>query len=585
MMLMKNIILSALFASVSCVEFKNSNLSPTNPPITHTNMAQLFELCFANTSNPIVITENLVETFHKNLSVTIKAPVVIINENFIAKDIQLYYPTYPMYILSVSSYAELVKVLLRAIRLPLRSEKSIFFVIYETENSCERSWEILATLWRALLLSCIVVCSRTGNETSLYTYNPITRRAPDPWVDISMHFSDNRNRPVFLYNQTFTNDYKICETLFFDKTKILDGYPVKVAKIGNNYADMNLTFDSLNIKQESTEFGIKDVHSLLALLNNGTYDVLAFYTVGLFHNFLHTVPLMYEGSFIVVTQNVNFRSASYEIANVLDINGAIAIIFILLLITLLIVLHNKYQVGLAVLDVLKLLMSMGINAPLDRLAMKITFFTGFFFVFLFSPMLVGQIFAVLSRPPTYNMESLKDLYDHKYHVYYWEGIHNEIVEKQLWKTDEDMKYLHLEYVSPGDCLKLLIENNTVACIFRRWELIDYAVKHNLHISKRFTLKVRGFYSTYGFWSLADRFYRKLLDLQELGYLGKIDNFYVNGPLKKKKAKERIKKIVDYHTIDAVDLTNLYVFMAFFQFLAIIVFGIEYIVGRHRRPRQ
>ncbi|XP_057323460.1 uncharacterized protein LOC130666464 [Microplitis mediator] len=590
MTLIKNIILSALFASVSCYELKYFNLSPTNPPITHTNMAQLFELCFANTSNPIVITENLVETFHKNLPITIKAPVIIINKNFISKDIQLHYPTYPMFILSVSNFREIAELFRMLYFSPLWSQNSKYFVIFETENSCEHPWEIFAVLDVVQLLSSILVCSRTGNETSLYTYNPFTNRAPDPWVATNMSSSNWRNRLVSLYNQSFTNDYKICETLFFDKTKILDGYPVKIAATQKTISpEIVYIFDSLNMKQEHIFFELKDLlYSIIPLVANGTYDLLGIPITGEIHNYiLHRVPVIFDMSFIIVTQKASFLSASYEIANVFDINGAIAIIFILLLITLLIVLHNEYQIGLAILDVLKLLMSMGIDAPLDRLAMKITFFTGFFFVFLFSPLLEGQIFAVLSRPPTYNMESLKDLYDHKYHVYYASEIHYNILQEQLWKTDEDMKHLHpLDiYVGADDCLKLLIKNNTVACIFQDWELIPHAVKHNLHISKRFTLKIPAYYSTCRSWPLADRFYRKLLDQEELGTINGLKPMYINKSLKKKKVKERIQKIVDYQTIDAVDLTYLYVFMAFFQSLAIIVFGIEYIVGRHRRPRQ
>ncbi|XP_057318986.1 uncharacterized protein LOC130663642 isoform X2 [Microplitis mediator] len=205
MMLIKSIVLSALFASVSCYEFKNFKSSSTNPPITHTDMAQLFELCFANTSNPIAITENLVETFQKNLPITIKAPVIIINENFISKDIQLYYPTYPMYILSVSSAQEMFELLSKLLSSPLWSLKSSFFVVFEPEKYCVHSWEFLDALWQLGLLSCIIVCSNNDNETSLYTYNPFTNRAPDPWVETNISWLDRRNLPLTLYNQSFSN--------------------------------------------------------------------------------------------------------------------------------------------------------------------------------------------------------------------------------------------------------------------------------------------------------------------------------------------------------------------------------------------
>ncbi|XP_057325907.1 uncharacterized protein LOC130667970 [Microplitis mediator] len=381
MMFMRNVILSALFASVSCYELKNDNLPPKNPPITYTDMAQLFELCFGNTSNPIAVTENLVETFHKNLPITIKAPVIIINKNFIAKKIQLYYPTYPMYILSVSSAEEIFVFLLKLDHSPSWSRKSKFFVIFETNKPCVHSWKILERLWQFKVLSSIVACSGTSNKTSLYTYNPFTKRAPDPWVNTNMYYFDFENRPVFLFNQSFSNDHKICATLFFDKTEFLDGYPVNIAATYDN-TDLLLSviFNSLNMTPQVTYFN-DNVLKLFRSIEFGYNDIVTSYKYNMDPRSVGTVPLEREINFIIVTQKANFLSTSYQIANVIDINGAIAIIFLLLLITLLIVLHNEYQIGLAVLDVLKLLMSMGIDAPLDRLAMKITFFTGFFFRF------------------------------------------------------------------------------------------------------------------------------------------------------------------------------------------------------------
>ncbi|XP_057318976.1 uncharacterized protein LOC130663642 isoform X1 [Microplitis mediator] len=349
--------------------------------------------------------------------------------------------------------------------------------------------------------------------------------------------------------------------------------------------NLDTILDSLNMTRQTILFDSQNFSKALLLLSDGTYDLTQF-TLGFScPGYLNTVPFMQELSYIIVTQKANYISASYEIAHVFDINGAIAIIFLLLVITLLIVLHNEYQIGLAVLDVLKLLMSMGIDAPLDRLAMKITFFTGFFFVFIFSSLLEGQLFAVLTRPPTYNMESLKDLYDHKYHVYYTSSLREYILEEQLWKTDEDMKYLHpiLELDPIDDCVKKVIENNRAACMAQDWQLIDYAVKHNLHIAQRVVLKTPSFYHTHLFWALMDRFYHESLNLQESGM-----NVFTTRLIKsrkKLKAINRLSRIVDYRIIDAVDLTNLYVFMAFFQCLAVIVFGIEYIIGRYRRPIQ
>ncbi|XP_057327650.1 uncharacterized protein LOC130669018 [Microplitis mediator] len=427
MISIRNIILSVWFASVSCCEFENFNFSVTDTPITHINVAQLFQLCYANTSNPIAITENLAKTLHKNLADTIKAPVIIINDEFISKDIQLYYPTYPMYILSVSSHKELNALILKLIFSPFWSIQSTFFVIVKSVESCETdSFQALELLWEFELLSCVAVCSSTGAETTLYTHNPFTKRAPDPWIEIEKNWFDYRRRPVTFYTQSFINDHTICANLTFDKTKLLDGYPGTIAAM--NLFDRKFyfieTFASLNMTPQLTKF--VDPILVARSIIDGERDISADFYADYATQFGDVVPVTFERSYVIATQKRSFQPVFYEIENVFDINGAIGIIIILLLITVLIILHNGYQVRLAILDVLKLLMSMGMDTPLDRLAMKLTFFTAFLFVFIFGPSLEGQIFASLTRPPSQNVESLKDLYDQKYHVYYIQAIHNNV---------------------------------------------------------------------------------------------------------------------------------------------------------------
>ncbi|XP_057334771.1 uncharacterized protein LOC130673667 [Microplitis mediator] len=257
------------------------------------------------------------------------------------------------------------------------------------------------------------------------------------------------------------------------------------------------------------------------------------------------------------------------------------------IIDVLIIFHNGYQVRLAILDVLKLLMSMGMDTPLDRLAMKLTFFTAFLFVFIFGPSLEGQIFASLTRPPSQNVESLKDLYDQKYHVYYIQAIHNNVLGEELWKTEEEMKYLHPVPITFNvrDCVQLMMRDADVACIYINVGILTWAMKFDFHISKSFVFKKNFFYHHRSNWALGKRFYQRLLIFQELGLSN--DALFLNARIASNKMKivERKKKMLDHDIIDADDLTNLYVFMAFFQLLAIIIFGIEHIFAYYRRQRR
>ncbi|XP_057329697.1 uncharacterized protein LOC130670340 [Microplitis mediator] len=587
MISIKYIVLSVWFASVSCYEFENFNLSVTDTPITHINMAQLFELCYANTSNPIAITENLAKTLHKNLTDTTKAPVIIINDEFISKDIQLYNPTYPMYILSMTSQMELDALLSKLIDSPFWSIQSAFFVLVESVKSCEEdSFQVLGLLWEFDLLSCVVVCSGTSTETTLYTYNPFTKRAPDPWIEIEKNWFDHNRRPVTFYKQFFTNDHNICANLTFDKTKLLDGYPVTMAEYlpGGTKFYLAQTFASLNTTPQPTVFG-NDAFLVAEAVMQGKQDISGDLYADSVFQFGDVVPVTFELSYVIVTQKRSFQPAFYEIKSVFDINGAIGIIIILLLITVLIILHNGYQVRLAILDVLKLLMSMGMDAPLDRLAMKLTFFTAFLFVFMFGPALEGQIFATLTRPPSQNVESLKDLYDQKYHVYYLQSVHNSILEEGSWKTEEEMKYLHPRPISfpVGRCLKLMMRDPEVACVIQNFHMLFWTRKFDFHASKKFVFKKNYFYHSRLNWALGKRFYQRLLKFQELGLTERGgEPLYIRIASNKMKIAKRKEKMLNYDIIDAEDLTNLYIFLAFFQLLAVIIFGFEHIVAYYRR---
>ncbi|XP_057326085.1 uncharacterized protein LOC130668068 [Microplitis mediator] len=581
-----NIILSVWFASASCYEFEN--LPVTDTPITQVHVAQLFKLCYANTSNPIAITENLAETLHKNLSDTTKAPVIIINAEFVLKNIPPYFPTHPMYILSVSSHRKLFAIFNKLKFAPFWSIQSTFFVIVESVESCEKDFIIfLVVLGQFTLFSCVVLCSNTGGETTLYTYNAFTKRAPDPWIAMNVSGFFQRGRPVTFYKQSFTNDHNMCESLTFDKTEVLDGYPVKVAKMRDlrmpSYFPFLFSF--LNITPQVTVFpndpylvthSLRESHEISTLI----YDDNS-------ARFGATVPVTFEILYVIVTQKRSFRPVFYETESVFDINGAIGIIIILLLITVLIILHNGYQVRLAILDVLKLLMSMGMDAPLDRLAMKLTFFTAFLFVFIFGPALEGQIFAVLTRPPSQNVETLQDLYDQKYHVYYIEAINYSILQKGLWKTVEEKEYLHPKPSSftEDQCLELVSEDNGVACIFDYSLILYEAMNKNFYISKKFVFKNRYFLQTCKYWMLGKRFYEGLLYFRDLGIAKRDQTIPIRNAWAKIKIERRREKIFDYQIIGAEDLTNLYIFMAFFQLLAVIIFGIEHIFAYYRRQRR
>ncbi|KAH0556123.1 hypothetical protein KQX54_000493, partial [Cotesia glomerata] len=158
---------------------------------------------------------------------TVKSPILVINEDFLPRDTQLYYPTHPLYILSVDTTGQLQNLLMLLKSSPFWNIKSTFFIIGKANKFCRDSAMILKEMWKFELLSSFVVCSKTNNQTMLYTYNPYTNRAPNSWV--AVRNKENSKRRWTLYKKTFINvNPIICKTLNFDKTQFMDRYPVKI---------------------------------------------------------------------------------------------------------------------------------------------------------------------------------------------------------------------------------------------------------------------------------------------------------------------------------------------------------------------
>ncbi|XP_057325603.1 uncharacterized protein LOC130667784 [Microplitis mediator] len=588
-MWIKNILLLLFFVSVSCNKILYKNISAMQNDLdVFKHTSQLLDLCFTNVTNPIVMSENVVDAFRVTAPELLKRPIMIIHNNFEAKDVQLYLSSYPTYVLSVPATKELGELLTKLMWSPSWNIASTFFLVLKLEKCNKSAFLLLQQLWYFNLLSSFVVCHEVGYGTSLYTFNPFTKRAPDPWIEVKLI---DRQSPQFtVYKRPFINDLTTCDNLNFDKTKFLDRYPIKLAAF-HKYHDFieRDVFTRMNITLIKTIFRqTENSDPIMDSLTYGQQDISqAQYAVDdLVNEYVDVIPVTGEMSFVIVTQKRTYMSLVREIVSIFDLYSGIAVIVILLIITIMIILTNGYQIRLAFLDVLKLLLSMGMDSPLDRFAMKILFFTAFLFVFTFGPALQGQLSAILTRPPSYNVETLKDLYDHTYHLHYYEGLHREIIEKELWTTVEDMRFLHPSLEAfPYKCLKLATQDNTVACIYPDNLTIKRALhKKNLYISKTFLFKSNSVYVTRRDWPLKNRIHKRLLHAIESGLGQKIDRSMIKNPLKKKKKFDRIKKILKYDEVDAIDLEYFYIFFAFIQLLAVLIFGIEFVVAQFQRRR-
>ncbi|XP_057333741.1 uncharacterized protein LOC130672942 [Microplitis mediator] len=578
-----SIIMCLIFVSVTCDKNDFSTHSDsTSSSVIHTHMSQLLELCYSNVSNPIAMTPNLIDTVYQNPSNTLTAPIIILDDDFFAKDIQLYYPAYPTYVLSVDTQRQLINLMIKIRDSPLWNTASVFYVIGNTDQSCKNALQMTYTLWLFQCLSSFVICQGNDNRTMLQTLNPFTHRAPYPWVEVKKL---NWGLRSAFYEQPFINDKMLCDVLNFDKTQFLHGYKVKVTTLSPvDQFLQKYVFPSLNITPINIYGGQADKR----LLANRVHDISAtlFSLNSADSKLFDIVPGVLEGEFAIVTQKRSFLSPFNQILSVFDVGDIIAIILILILFIIVIMLSNEYQILPAFMDVFKLLLRMGMDSPVDRLFMKINLFTALLFVFMFGPAIDAQLSAILTRPSSFEIETLQDLHDHRYHIYYHPSVHKTMIRTEIWTTVEDMKYLHpVDEELPDRCFERASMDDTVACIYQIQYVVTGVLKKNLRISKNFVFKTSFVHWTRKDWPLKDRVDQQTFRAIESGFIDKHIHRPIRNTLKKMKAKERLKKILDYDKVDAIDLEYAYIFFAFIQLLAIVIFGIEYIIARWLRPRQ
>ncbi|CAG5082588.1 Protein of unknown function [Cotesia congregata] len=199
----------------------------TNPQPAWNKMSELIKLCFSERTNPVVITDDLVDAIY-GLSRDIDHPNVnVIEHNYQPRQIPIFNRAYSTYILSANSASQL-KNLLHVLKSSLTwSIKSVFFIIGTNAESCGNASKMLQVLWKLNLISAFYVCYEPNDKESmmLYTYNPFTDRAPEPWVEVES--TDRPNDRWSLYKQPYINDKGACRSITYDKTKSLDGYEVK----------------------------------------------------------------------------------------------------------------------------------------------------------------------------------------------------------------------------------------------------------------------------------------------------------------------------------------------------------------------
>ncbi|XP_057331280.1 uncharacterized protein LOC130671413 [Microplitis mediator] len=463
MMFLKFIFLCLLFVNfVGCDDIEESPES-TSLSDFQNDTKQLLELCFPDKLNPAVITVDLIDImFEISINEVVNASIVTIDDDFESTVMKWHYPNHPSYIISAESDKKL-KALLHEIKSSIIwNVESLVFVVGE---NCGKAMKVLRMVWNIEALGSFYVCRDQVNKSTLvYTFNPYTDRAPKPWSRVKKKSKDNR---WTLYRQSFKNDSELCQSYHFDKTKNLDGYPVKGyahnllfdvssnefipevlnQQIGNPYFVFENIFSMLNVTPVMHYCMIDDVpHSVRTknLFNNATYDVwLKLQPLDLlYYEYLDIIPLYSEEGYTIITNSRSVPILEEIVDSMFSYQTLILSIIILTSIFILVLVNNKFNFVATLFDILLLVLNMGMTTPIERLFMRITFLATSLFILMFNPALEGQLMAMLAKPSYRRVENLDDLHSNKYKVFFDDRIRDYIAETQIWSSDSDKEYLY-----------------------------------------------------------------------------------------------------------------------------------------------
>ncbi|CAG5075128.1 Protein of unknown function, partial [Cotesia congregata] len=537
--------------------------------------SELIKLCFSKRTNPVVITDDLVDAIY-GLSRDIDHPNVnVIDHNYQARQITIFNRTYPTYILPANSASQLKNLLHVLKSSPTWSIKTVFFIIGTNVESCGNASKMLQVLWKLNLISAFYVCYEPNDKESmmLYTYNPFTNRAPEPWVEVES--TDRPDDRWSLYKQPYTNDKDACKSL--------------TCKSYVSYAET--LFSALNVTpiiyyDQKGYWNNHTASGYMTVLMDSTYNL------ALNIRKLQPIPKIdfinwnrqtYD---MMITQRINIVRTVKNDETFLNF-GTISVTILILVVTFVIlVIHNGRDYGDGFLDIIRISIGSGIDAPLDKLPVRVTFIMTTLLFFVVTPDIQGQIFSYSTKPERSYPQNLKDLRDFKFNIHYAKHLKDFILEQKLvWNLNKT--YLRPFYYHPAQCYDKVLNDSSNACLAVQSYQVQAAYDYNLHLAKK--KKLNPAYISYWAkkdWVLKDKAQKETSKFLEMGLFDFWDKQQSKYIFEKFKAKETVENAgTEYDDIEFENLASIYLFIFLSYLLGILIFVTEILIVKYKAERH
>ena len=402
-----------------------------------------------------------------------------------------------------------------------------FLILVESASryECSNAYDILWIAWKKDLLNGKFLCLDQSNQTLIYSYNPYSIYAPDPWKFVSSYPGKN-NHPWTL----FVGNYRDlvsdnCRDLEFKTTNDLNGYEIsytakditslwhtKLNKTGvdsfggplgkkaemlyralNASARLVCQFGSNLKSRRSSKLEcdllreVIDGHTEISLIHRYYTDI---------QNMSIIYPL-WESGLSVATQYRGHESELSKIWRVIDISSWIGV-SVITLITLICFKYCLHQpLFVALLNIFRLACNSSLLAIPNNVAVRIYLACVFVFIITMQGIFQGKLASLLTKEVLLpNVETMEQLVDSPYTIYVYKEWLN-------YFTESGFEGRVISTRVPS-CIKYVLNASTAACINEGSVLVYHAAKRNLHMSRNNIYEKYYTYAIRDDWPLEQR---------------------------------------------------------------------------------
>ncbi|XP_031839747.2 uncharacterized protein LOC116430148 [Nomia melanderi] len=435
----------------------------------------------------------------------------------------------------IASSQPLLRQLLQRIKDSTWSNFNGFHVLIDRrteERGCADAYRFLWTAWEYDLINSIFLCVDPAEGIVVYAYDPFSGRAPDGW-QAAGYFKGRSGHPWVLLKRKYQDGMQMCENLWFDKTKDLNGYEVRMHAIayephlkidldkpgldkftGDNSEIVKIVFDKLNATLNVAVHNGSEAYELGGIGSDGTMvgmlaDVASGQVdMGMNVRTLHaiwrignTYPHGQDG-LCVITRRSGHISEYIKILSFISPEVIIGNIVVFVITLLVLAKYQGFQS--ASLNVIRLLTCVSMLRMPHHTAYRILLSNVLLLILIVNTLLQSHWASLLTAPVSLpNIRTAEDLKASNYKIYgswyYAECIHDPKLRARYHGVDNYRECKEQVLRTPStacldDCLHLYVGLDTKRFYRSRWiqhSVQVYPTRENWPLFNRVSYLIRG----------------------------------------------------------------------------------------------